>query len=91
MIALKARPSLHDDVKSLTLTLGYLVVVFCAHRSNASLAETSSCPTTMSEIWKKEKKELLYAGSHPKKLEKLFGVKINRSYLKVIPFCNTEK
>jgi hypothetical protein len=54
MMALKASPSLHDPVKSRTLTFGYLVVVFCAQRSSASLAETSSCPTTMSEIWKKE-------------------------------------
>ena len=54
IMALKARPSLQDRVKSSTLTPGYRWVVFWAHRNNASLAETSSCPTTMSEIWKRE-------------------------------------
>ena len=42
MIALKARPSLQDWVKSLTSTPGYLWVVFCAHRSSASFADKSS-------------------------------------------------
>ena len=50
MMALKARPSLHDWVKSWTWTPGYLWVVFWAHRSSASLALRSSWPTTMSEI-----------------------------------------
>ena len=58
MMALKARPSLHDLVKSLTWTLGYRCVVFWAHRKRASLAETSSCPTTISEIWKKKETNL---------------------------------
>lgn len=40
MIALNARPSLQDDVKSLTLTPGYLAVDLRAHRSRASRAVT---------------------------------------------------
>ena len=51
MMALKARPSFHEDVKSLTRTPGYLAVVRWAHRSKASRAvRDSSCPTIMSEI-----------------------------------------
>lgn len=53
MRALNASPSLQDDVKSLTLTPGYLAVDRRAHLSRASRAVTlGSCPTTMSDIWK---------------------------------------
>ena len=58
MMALKARPSRHDCVKSWTLTPGYFWVVFWAHRSSASFAVRSSCPIVISEILKKEKKPL---------------------------------
>ena len=57
MMALKARPSRHDWVKSWTLTPGYLWVVFWAHRRSASFADRSSWPTTMSEIWKRKGKQ----------------------------------
>lgn len=51
MIALKANPSLHEPVKSVTLTPGYFAVDRRAHRKSASLAEMfGSCPTTISEI-----------------------------------------
>ena len=62
MMALKARPSLHDWVKSWTWTPGYLWVVFWAHLSSASLAVRSSWPTTISEIWKEN--TALVIGSH---------------------------
>ena len=54
MMALKARPSLQDWVKSWTATPGYLWVVFWAHLNKASLALKSSWRTTISEIWNKE-------------------------------------
>ena len=60
MMALKARPSRHDWVKSWTLTPGYLWVVFWAHRRSASFADRSSWPTTMSEIWKRKEKQSVY-------------------------------
>ena len=51
IIALNARPSFHDEVKSLTRTPGYLAVVRWAHRNRASRAVSdSSCPTMMSDI-----------------------------------------
>ena len=51
MMALKARPSFHELVKSLTRTPGYLAVVRCAHRRRASRAVSdSSCPTMISDI-----------------------------------------
>lgn len=54
MSALKASPSLHEDVKSATLTPGYFAVDRRAQLSSASRAVTfGSWPTTMSEICKK--------------------------------------
>lgn len=62
MSALKARPSLQDDVKSVTLTPGYLAVERRAQLSRASRAVTlGSWPTTMSDICERMGKlELLF-------------------------------
>ena len=73
MMALKASPSLHDCVKSWTWTPGYLWVVFWAHLSRASLADRSSWPTTMSEIWNKRKimSNLLWVQTFNKRKQKI--------------------
>ena len=53
MSALKASPSRHEDVKSDTLTPGYLAVERLAQLRRASRAVTfGSWPTTMSDICK---------------------------------------
>jgi len=53
IIALNAKPSRHELVKSVTWTPGYLAVVRLAHLNNASRADTfGSWPTTISDIWK---------------------------------------
>ena len=55
MMALNARPSFHELVKSDTRTPGYLAVDRRAHLSKASLAETLvSSPTTISDICNKQ-------------------------------------
>lgn len=54
--ALKARPSLQEQVKSVTRTPGYRAVDRRAHLRRASRAVTfGSWPTTMSDIWKNRK------------------------------------
>lgn len=60
IIALNAKPSRHELVKSVTRTPGYLAVERLAHLNNASRADTlGSWPTTISDIWRKKKESLL--------------------------------
>lgn len=56
MSALKAMPSLQEEVKSLTLTPGYLAVDLLAHLSSASRAVTLVSWPTMSEICGREER-----------------------------------
>jgi hypothetical protein len=59
IIALNAKPSRHELVKSVTRTPGYLAVVRLAHLNNASRADTlGSWPTTISDICRKKKGSL---------------------------------
>ncbi|PSN48664.1 hypothetical protein C0J52_04767 [Blattella germanica] len=75
IIALKAKPSRHEAVKSVTLTPGYLAVERLAHLNNASRADTfGSWPTTMSEICKTINR-LMYQLGDCKNVKTCFEVK----------------
>jgi hypothetical protein len=61
IIALNAKPSRHELVKSVTRTPGYLAVVRLAHLNNASRADTlGSWPTTISDICRKMRRSLFF-------------------------------
>ena len=77
MRALKARPSRQLLVKSATRTPGYLAVLRRAHRRRASRAETfSSCPTTMSPIWRRNKNHKVSEFYNKLKHNNIISIKI---------------